>query len=247
LIINIAGYQDISLIDVHGYVSSVLWVCGCNLKCPYCHNWRIAIGDPSICKPVDTGEVKEEITRTRRYVDYLHVTGGEPLLQHRALEEIYEFAHEVKLLNSLNSNLVLTENLRILLDKELIDHIATDLRAPFSIMSGVESSWSTYWEKFVESLRLIADHGIRLELRIPVARSLTNKYLGKTLEELLPVLSRIENIYCIVNPLVGPPHTQPRDREWSAKYCFPSEEELEEARATVEAVLGCKVFVKKWW
>ncbi|MEM4913375.1 MAG: anaerobic ribonucleoside-triphosphate reductase activating protein, partial [Desulfurococcaceae archaeon] len=71
----IAGWKSVSLVDVYGYTSFTIWTCGCNLKCPFCHNWRLADNDPSVCYAVDVEKLIEECTASRLLVDYLHVTG----------------------------------------------------------------------------------------------------------------------------------------------------------------------------
>lgn len=36
--VPIGGYLPVSFIDWTGHVAPVLFVCGCNFRCPYCHN-----------------------------------------------------------------------------------------------------------------------------------------------------------------------------------------------------------------
>jgi pyruvate formate lyase activating enzyme len=42
----IGGWQKVSLIDYPGKVSCVLFISGCNFRCPYCHNPQLVIEDP---------------------------------------------------------------------------------------------------------------------------------------------------------------------------------------------------------
>ena len=64
--------------DYPDKIASVLFTPGCNLRCPFCHNWRIAV-DPQ--PPFLLDIVALEILESRKkYVDSVVVTGGEPCM-----------------------------------------------------------------------------------------------------------------------------------------------------------------------
>jgi pyruvate formate lyase activating enzyme len=80
-----SGLQKISLIDYPNRVASVLYTPGCNLRCPFCHNWRIVV-DPK--PPFLQEAVALEILESRKkYVDAVVVTGGEPTM-HKELPKL---------------------------------------------------------------------------------------------------------------------------------------------------------------
>jgi pyruvate formate lyase activating enzyme len=80
-----SGLQKISLIDYPNKVASVLYTPGCNLRCPFCHNWRIVV-DPK--PPFLQEAVALEILESRKkYVDAVVVTGGEPTM-HKELPKL---------------------------------------------------------------------------------------------------------------------------------------------------------------
>ncbi|MEM4474577.1 MAG: anaerobic ribonucleoside-triphosphate reductase activating protein, partial [Candidatus Bathyarchaeia archaeon] len=67
-----SGLQKTSLIDYPDKVASVLFVPGCNLRCPYCYNWRIVL-DPK--PPFLTEAAALQILMERKkYVDAVVVT-----------------------------------------------------------------------------------------------------------------------------------------------------------------------------
>lgn len=76
------GIQKTSLIDFPDKVATVLFTPGCNLRCPFCHNWRLVL-EP---KPPFLSEetVFRILESRRRYVSAVVVTGGEPTV-HRDL------------------------------------------------------------------------------------------------------------------------------------------------------------------
>jgi pyruvate formate lyase activating enzyme len=73
-----SGLQKVSLIDYPNKIASVLFTPGCNLRCGFCHNWRIAV-DP---KPpfLQEAVALEILERRKKYVDAVVVTGGEPCM-----------------------------------------------------------------------------------------------------------------------------------------------------------------------
>jgi len=50
----------------------------------------------------------------------------------------------------------------------------------------------------------------------------------------------------VVNPLVGPPLTNPRDEKWCKEYCYPGKFSEEEEKFWKEQFPGYKVKVKRW-
>jgi pyruvate formate lyase activating enzyme len=85
-----SGLQKTSLIDYPNKVASVLFTPGCNLRCPFCHNWRIVV-DP---KPPFLHEAAalEVLESRKKYVDAVVVTGGEPTMH----KELPKFLAKLK-------------------------------------------------------------------------------------------------------------------------------------------------------
>jgi len=95
---KLSGIQKTSLIDFPDRLSTVLFAPGCNLRCPFCHNWRIVL-DP---KPPFLNEetVIRILENRKKYVDAVVVTGGEPTLHKeipRFLKKLKERGFTIKL------------------------------------------------------------------------------------------------------------------------------------------------------
>lgn len=225
---KIAGWKNISMIDVKGAVTFTLWLCGCNLRCPFCHNWRIAEGLE--CKTLDEKALLEEISLSKPFIDYLHITGGEPLLQWMNLMNLITKIKSLEVSISLNSNLTLVQPLKKFLYRELIDHIATDLKAPPKKLYGIPS-WKKLWRLYLKSLRIISDYGIPMELRVPVTKGIEGykEYIEEAIETL-----KYEDFYIVINPLIGSPITHPRDERWCLKHCNPGEREINKVKNIIE-------------
>ncbi|WFO76341.1 anaerobic ribonucleoside-triphosphate reductase activating protein [Desulfurococcaceae archaeon MEX13E-LK6-19] len=211
------------MVDVYQAVTFTLWLCGCNLKCPFCHNWKIATWSKDLCRIINEEKLLNELESARLFIDYLHITGGEPLIQWRNLIEFLRKVKEnIGVPISINSNLTLFKPLEKILEKDLVDHIATDIKIPPELLYGFNVDTSMkLWRLFIKSLKLVVLHNIPLELRIPVARNISLRYMEKYIDEVLSVLGSYDNYYFIIQPLLGHPITSPRDSKWCSEYCNP--------------------------
>ncbi|NJE26498.1 anaerobic ribonucleoside-triphosphate reductase activating protein [Thermococcus sp. MV5] len=219
----VSGWKSVSMVDVHGKVTFTLWLCGCNLKCPFCHNWKIA--EKIECRELNRDKFFEDLKESRFLIDYLHITGGEPLLQWNELESLLEDVKKLGVNVSLNTNATLVKPLEKAINRDLIDHIATDLKVPPSSLYGLSKEISEkLWNIFLKSLSLISDHQIPLELRIPVGKGFPMYIVLRYIEDALKHLERHEDFYIILTPLVGPPLVSPRDKSWCLAHCFPQNE-----------------------
>ena len=93
-----SGLQKVSLIDYPNKIASVLFTPGCNLRCGFCHNWRIVVEPkpPFLQEAVALGILE----RRKKYVDAVVVTGGEPCMHKelpRFLEKLKQRGFQVKL------------------------------------------------------------------------------------------------------------------------------------------------------
>jgi pyruvate formate lyase activating enzyme len=118
-----SGLQKISLIDYPDKIASVLFTPGCNLRCGFCHNWRIAV-DP---KPpfLQEAQALEILEKRKRYVDAVVVTGGEPCMH----KELPKFLAKLKargFLVKLDTNGFFPEVLEECLGS--VDYVALDVK-----------------------------------------------------------------------------------------------------------------------
>ncbi len=85
-----SGIQKTSLIDFPDKIATVLFTPGCNLRCPFCHNWRIIIEPKPPFLREDT--VLKILESRKKYVDAVVITGGEPTMH----KEIPKFLKKLK-------------------------------------------------------------------------------------------------------------------------------------------------------
>lgn len=124
---RISGLQKLTLLDYPGLVACTVFLPGCNLRCPFCHNASLVL--PERLAP---SQLTEEAffaflqSRTGK-LDGVCVTGGEPTLQAdlaRLLRGIRDLGFRVKL----DTNGTQPQVLRQLLDEGLPDYVAMDIK-----------------------------------------------------------------------------------------------------------------------
>lgn len=114
-----------SLIDYPGRVASVAFLPGCNLRCPYCHNPELALGEglPELC---DWESALDHLRRRRGLVTGLVLSGGEPCLRPE-LPAMAAQARDAGAKVKLDTNGTMPEALAA----AAADYIALDLKTSF--------------------------------------------------------------------------------------------------------------------
>lgn len=78
------------MLDYPDKIASVLFTPGCNLRCPYCHNWAIATNpQPPF---LQEGAALEILEKRKKYIDAVVITGGEPCMH----KELPKFLAKLK-------------------------------------------------------------------------------------------------------------------------------------------------------
>ena len=123
------GITPVSLCDWPGKVCSVLFFGGCNLRCPTCHNGRIA-WHPGTLPALSARETLADLTKRSRWLDGIVLTGGEALLV-PGIEDVIRDLRALHLPVKVDSNGMRPDLIRTLLEKNMVDCFAVDVKGPF--------------------------------------------------------------------------------------------------------------------
>ncbi len=123
---KIHGLQKMTLLDFPGKVACTVFLGGCDLRCPFCHNAELIDGTaPAV---MDEEELMAFLKKRKGLLDGVAVTGGEPLLRGgemiRLAERIRELGYPLKL----DTNGTHPEALRQVLDRGLAEYVAMDIK-----------------------------------------------------------------------------------------------------------------------
>jgi pyruvate formate lyase activating enzyme len=141
-------------------MSSVLFTPGCNLRCPFCHNWRIVVEPKGPFLTED--EALDILDERKGFIDSVVVTGGEPTIQ-EGLPNFLGRLREEEFNVKLDTNGMKPEVLEKCLG--LVDYVAMDLKtAPRRYRElGCGSP-----DALMESVRLVLEGDVDYEFRCTV-------------------------------------------------------------------------------
>jgi pyruvate formate lyase activating enzyme len=160
----IKGFIETSFIDWKGMVSSVLFLPGCNFKCPFCHNFNL-VKEPEVYETLSFEHIKERLAKFKGWIDGVVVSGGEPTL-HPGLPELLGAIKAQGFKTKLDSNGHRPKVLRRLIDHGLVDMVAMDLKAPLEPLAYRRAAGCPVeLERVQESLDLLIQGGTPHEIR----------------------------------------------------------------------------------
>ena len=122
------GLQKISLLDYPGKLAALIFVGGCNFRCPFCYNRDIVL-NPESSPSLREEEILGYLKTRMEWLDGVVVTGGEPTIypgMPSFLEKVKKLGYSIKLDTNGSNPKMLAE----LLEKNLVDYIALDVKAP---------------------------------------------------------------------------------------------------------------------
>ncbi len=143
-----SGLQKISLVDYPDRIASVLFTPGCNLRCLFCHNWKIAT-DPQ--PPfLQEGAALEILDSRKKFVDAVVVTGGEPCM-HKELPKFLAKLKEHGFLVKLDTNGFYPDTLQQCL--AYVDYVAMDVKTSLEKYKQLGAADTTPMVKSIELLK----------------------------------------------------------------------------------------------
>ena len=122
----IGGLQKVTLLDFPGKVACTVFLTGCNLRCPYCHNPDLVLTKDN-GKYISEKEFFEFLLSRKGKLDGVCITGGEPTL-YPSLPDLIRRIREMGFLVKLDSNGTAPEILKPLLREKLLDYVAIDIK-----------------------------------------------------------------------------------------------------------------------
>ena len=115
-----------TMLDFPDRTAAIVWFAGCNMRCAYCHNPQIVRGKSGRKSAED---VLSFLKKRQGLLDGIVLSGGEATLY----KDIIGFAESVKRMGfaiKLDTNGTRPDIVRQMLDRQLLDFIALDYKAP---------------------------------------------------------------------------------------------------------------------
>lgn len=156
----IAGLHRAGMLDWPGRVAATVFLGGCNLRCPFCHNPEL-IGSPR--RPQSADALFELVRERRAWLDGVVVTGGEASI-HPELPSLLRALKREGMPVKLDTNGTRPDVLESLFDEGLVDFVALDVKATpdrYVRATGVADMWPAV----DRSIALVLDSGVDHEFR----------------------------------------------------------------------------------
>jgi len=180
---GIRGYLPSSMLDWPGRLAAVIFIGGCNLRCPFCHNHQL-VRRASGLTEIPWEELRDKLERKKGWLDGVCVTGGEPTLW-EALPGLLRSLREMGFSTKLDTNGTQPGVLRSLLREGLLDSVSLDMKSSPG-KYGLATGNGTPFDKVGESLELLLGSPLELELRCTVVPGLVE------MEDLLELASMLQ-------------------------------------------------------
>ena len=160
---KICGVQGISVIDYPGKIASILFLGGCNFRCPFCHNVSLIDGYESL-NYKNSEAVLEDLRKRKGFIDAVVITGGEPLINGSELIVLLGKLREMDLSIKIDTNGYNRDMLRMVLEAGLVDYIAMDIKTSidrYNNAVGLELNT----DRILNSIKIILESPIEYEFR----------------------------------------------------------------------------------
>lgn len=164
---KLAGLQKTTFIDYPEKIACIVFTQGCNFRCGYCHNPELFENkEPVLSVPA----FFEFLNKRKGKLDGVVITGGEPTLHGK---DLIEFIKEVKSLGflvKLDTNGTHPDVLQELLNENLLDYIAMDIKAPLAKYKTITRT-DIDTKIIKKSIDIIMNSGVDYEFRTTIVKS----------------------------------------------------------------------------
>ena len=163
------GLQKLTLLDYPGVVACTAFTCGCNFRCPFCHNASLVLGKDAGLE-LDFAGMLEFLEKRRGILEGVCFTGGEFLMHSDAVDAAAAakaLGYQVKV----DTNGSFPEALSELITSGNVDYIAMDIKnspQKYAATCGRDD----VLEKVCASVELLKQSGVEFEFRTTVTGNL---------------------------------------------------------------------------
>ena len=167
---KIGGLNKLTAQDFPEHLASIIFTKGCNFNCSYCYNRDLV---DNKAETIDEDYVMAYLYKRRKILDGVVISGGEPTIWDDLIpfiKKVKEFKLDIKL----DTNGYNPAMLKEIIDNNLVDYIAMDIKAiPDKYMKVINKKID--FNKILESIDLIKKSNIKYEFRTTIMKDVHDK------------------------------------------------------------------------
>ena len=167
---KIGGLNKLTTQDFPEHLACIIFTKGCNFNCSYCYNRDLV---DNKAETIDEDYVMAYLYKRRKILDGVVISGGEPTIWDDLIpfiKKVKEFKLDIKL----DTNGYNPAMLKELIDNNLVDYIAMDIKAiPDKYMKVINKKID--FNKILESIDLIKKSNIKYEFRTTIMKGVHDK------------------------------------------------------------------------
>ena len=161
------GLQKTSLIDFPGKVSAIIFLGGCNFRCGFCYSSELVLPAKLNNQPRFPKEYVMNFLKERQgQLDGVVICGGEPTIN-PDLPELIKEIKDMGFLVKLDTNGTNPAMLKSLIESNLIDYAAMDIKGPKEKYSQIAGN-NIDINLIQESIDILKNSGLDFEFRTTV-------------------------------------------------------------------------------
>lgn len=176
----ISGLVKTTLLDYPSHVAATIFLGGCNLRCPFCHNSSF------LEHPVEEYTLEELfafLKKRQGILDGVCISGGEPTLNPE-LPEFIKKIRDLGYLIKLDTNGTNPDMLEILMENYLLDYVAMDIKSSLDEYEKC-CGCSVNLSAILRSISILLEGRIPYEFRTTVVKELHTAAAMKNMGQLL--------------------------------------------------------------
>jgi pyruvate formate lyase activating enzyme len=170
---QIHGFNKSTLLDYPRHLAATIFLGGCNMRCPFCHNASLVLR-PGSQPTLPEEEVLAYLAKRKNILEGVCITGGEPTLY----PDLPDFIHKVKELGfkvKLDTNGTNPSMLKRLSEQNLLDYVAMDIKNSLEHYGTTAGIPSFDLEPIKESVSFLISGTLDYEFRTTIVRELHSK------------------------------------------------------------------------
>ncbi len=153
--IKVGGLEPASMLERPGLISTIVFLLGCNFRCPFCHNPELVTETKGVTL-YPTEEVLKMLKAKKGWVDSVIFTGGEPTV-HPGLPLFIQAVKDMGFQAGLHTNGTDPAMLKELLDKDMLSYVAMDVKNRISKYSETVGVKNFDTKPIKESIQIILE------------------------------------------------------------------------------------------